>query len=1008
MMRREWSVIHCLWVLHVTVYAQSTPQPTTSGSVTFPMTRQTGARILHFPEDRSVGLLYLREGGANLKEWEGWQEKGQAQGDISVPQSKERRLDVSEKTCENLSYLAALREDDLHLLAISSPALSDADLRHLKGLTGLRSLTLNSGSSMHTCPMTGEGLAYLKDLQALRDLTILFTELNDENLAHLESLRGLENLSLLNNKQIRGEGLAHLRTLPALRSLSFYHVPVGDAGLENLKGMERLESLSLQYTDVTDAGLVHLRELPTLKSLVLPPAVTDAGLVNLQNLRSLEALWLSDTNISDTALASLGGLKSLHTLHLDNTGVSDAGLIHLRDMPFLQCLTLSGTNIRGGGLVPLKAAQSLRTLDLCVDSVSPEGLRALQEMTWLRKLTLGESSISDKDLAELKAALTDCTVNVRRVSGRPARREPVPASLRGQPLPDMRDLGIDLLQMNAGGKTVLVCFWDMNQRPSRHCLTQLVRQYERLREKNVVVTGVHVASPERPSIKEWLAAQNVPFAVGTVKSEPEQTRLQWGFRSLPWLILTDRQHLVVAEGITWEELARTIAADAGNPPNTEPARDATDPNAADLVREVRASEDWLHQIDSLQFRAEGMWSHPPESIAARRAELKRQDPNSESDPRHDFTLQPSATDSLEYAIDFVKQRLRYVENGPTGNHFLQIWDGQQLVSHIRHADGYEQYSLNLSREPLDRIFGSLSWPRAQPHSFWWAPEDVEKNMSFFGRPQDFRRAGQATYRGVSCYVLEFDPTHAPGQTFRWYVGCHDHLLYGRIEGFIENWTLDYQELAPKRRIPMTQGYAIREYDSQRKEYYIDVQREARIVGVRVNEALPESLFQMEWKEGIDVADRRSGETVWSKYVAIPPSLVGRPLPDLAALGIDPAREQIAGRNVLLCFCDMNQRPSRHGLTALAPQAEKLKRRGVVVLVFQAVGSEETAWAQPAGESELPWPVRTVKGDARRTRLTWGIRSLPWLILTDNRHIVTDEGFAVNELDDKLQGLENPK
>jgi hypothetical protein len=148
--------------------------------------------------------------------------------------------------------------------------------------------------------------------------------------------------------------------------------------------------------------------------------------------------------------------------------------------------------------------------------------------------------------------------------------------------------------------------------------------------------------------------------------------------------------------------------------------------------------------------------------------------------------------------------------------------------------------------------------------------------------------------------------------------------------------------------------------------------------------------------------------VWSKYVAIPPSLVGRPLPDLAALGIDPAREQIAGRNVLLCFCDMNQRPSRHGLTALAPQAEKLKRRGVVVLVFQAVGSEETAWAQPAGESELPWPVRTVKGDARRTRLTWGIRSLPWLILTDNRHIVTDEGFAVNELDDKLQGLENPK
>jgi hypothetical protein len=529
-----------------------------------------------------------------------------------------------------------------------------------------------------------------------------------------------------------------------------------------------------------------------------------------------------------------------------------------------------------------------------------------------------------------------------------------------------------------------------------------------LREKNVVVTGVHVASPERPSIKEWLAAQNVPFAVGTVKSEPGQTRLQWGFRSLPWLILTDRQHIVVAEGITLEELSRKIAADADNPRNTGPARDATEPNAADLVREVRASEDWLHRIDSLQFRVEGTWSHPPESIAARRAELRKQDPNREPDPRYDASLRPTATDSLEYAVDFVKQRLRYVQNTPTEDHFLQIWDGQQLVCYAKHADGYEQYSLNLSKEPLDRIFGSLSWPRAQPHSFWWAPEDVEKNMSFFGRPQDFRRAGQATYRGVSCDVLEFDLPGTPRQTVRWYVGRKDHLLYGRASRLGEHWTLDYRQIAPRCWIPMTQGYIVRMYDPQRKEYYVRLQREARIVDLRINESLREILFQMEWKEGVDVADRRSGETVWSKYLAIPPSLVGRALPDLASLGIDPAREQIAGRSVLLCFCDMNQRPSRHGLAALAPQAAELKKRGMVVLVLQAVESEEAAWAQQVKEQNLPWPVRMVKGDVKKARLTWGIRSLPWLVLTDNRHVVTAEGFPVNELDDKLKGLENSK
>ncbi len=42
---------------------------------------------------------------------------------------------------------------------------------------------------------------------------------------------------------------------------------------------------------------------------------------------------------------------------------------------------------------------------------------------------------------------------------------------------------------------------------------------------------------------------------------------------------------------------------------------AVEPNAADLVREVRAGEDWLYQIDSLQLCVEGTWSHSPESIA---------------------------------------------------------------------------------------------------------------------------------------------------------------------------------------------------------------------------------------------------------------------------------------------------------------------------------------------------------------------------------------------------------
>ncbi|MFH1235642.1 MAG: hypothetical protein V1685_01745 [Parcubacteria group bacterium] len=36
---------------------------------------------------------------------------------------------------------------------------------------------------------------------------------------------------------------------------------------------------------------------------------------------------------------------------------------------------------------------------------------------------------------------------------------------------------------------------------------------------------------------------------------------------------------------------------------------------------------------------------------------------------------------------------------------------------------------------------------------------------------------------------------------------------------------------------------------------------------------------------------------------------------------------------------------------------------------------------------------------------WGVKSLPWLILTDTRHIVSSEGFGSGELDMKIKATE---
>jgi hypothetical protein len=208
---------------------------------------------------------------------------------------------------------------------------------------------------------------------------------------------------------------------------------------------------------------------------------------------------------------------------------------------------------------------------------------------------------------------------------------------------------------------------------------------------------------------------------------------------------------------------------------------SSEPNAADLVQAVRESENWLHRIDSLQLRIEGKWSHPPESIAVRRAELKKQSPDEESDPERNWSLKPSYPDILEYAIDFKGKRLRHVEETPGREYFLKIWDTKQAMRYAEAGSDLQQYHLESGKEMFEKLFGSLSWPRSQPHSFWWEPQNIEEKIDYFGRAEDFKITGREEYRGLMCHVLESTLYLDAPVTRRWYIGVENHLLYGRQE-----------------------------------------------------------------------------------------------------------------------------------------------------------------------------------------------------------------------------------
>lgn len=288
-------------------------------------------------------------------------------------------------------------------------------------------------------------------------------------------------------------------------------------------------------------------------------------------------------------------------------------------------------------------------------------------------------------------------------------------------------------------------------------------------------------------------------------------------------------------------------------------------DAAQLVRSVRESENWIHDVNSLLIRVESKWTKTAEGIAARRAELKKQEPNLKPDPNRFWGLKTGYAETLEYAIDrrtIEQRKLRSLEDTPGRSSRLMIWNGKESFLHYKDVvHKRESYSIDNDTEGLELFIG-MSWPRAQPHLFWYDPNAVQENMKYWGRAEDFAFKGYAEYRGVDCYILECEPPALSGRTRRWYVGKDDNLLYGlvKLDGSkksVEHWTLDYNEVAPGCWYPMTQGYELYDHKWWGTVGFLDSRRDLKVVEVQVNEPLPDELFEMKFKEGVRVIDERS-------------------------------------------------------------------------------------------------------------------------------------------------------
>ena len=124
----------------------------------------------------------------------------------------------------------------------------------------------------------------------------------------------------------------------------------------------------------------------------------------------------------------------------------------------------------------------------------------------------------------------------------------------GRPLPEFEGINIDFKPSRAEGKMILICFWDMEQRPSRYCLRDLARRSQELKEKGVTIVAVHATKRNKETLNAWIKKTNIPFPVGTIQGDTPKIISNWSVESLPWLILTNNQHLVIDEGFALTEL----------------------------------------------------------------------------------------------------------------------------------------------------------------------------------------------------------------------------------------------------------------------------------------------------------------------------------------------------------------------------------------------------------------------------------------------------------------------
>ena len=108
------------------------------------------------------------------------------------------------------------------------------------------------------------------------------------------------------------------------------------------------------------------------------------------------------------------------------------------------------------------------------------------------------------------------------------------------------------------GKMILLCFLDIKHASQEYAFN-LAKRASNLAEKDVLVILIDAAGSEKKQIDTWAKRHSITVPVGRLfKKLLKEIRQAWGIETLPRLVLTDRNHVIIAEGFVLEELEAKI------------------------------------------------------------------------------------------------------------------------------------------------------------------------------------------------------------------------------------------------------------------------------------------------------------------------------------------------------------------------------------------------------------------------------------------------------------------